>query len=192
MALSYSFRFRNIYPSRRWLRRSIIVKTWTVSIRLTWDVCLSVYLVSYRLRLAYLGIIEALSYRDARKALRGFGTQQYCRQADGYLDDAEILSGDCRWPYAIAVLRTWRRCACLLILLSCFRCSWILERGYGEGSAVIVDVGTTRMPSSVTKSGFKLTGDVLFNEVAPKCSYITPVPGGVGPMTIILWCVTHC
>ena len=41
----------------------------------------------------YLGIIEALSYRDARKALRGFGTQQYCRQADGYLDDAEILSG---------------------------------------------------------------------------------------------------
>ena len=51
--------------------------------------------------------------------------------------------------------------------------------------AVIVDVGTTRMPSSITKSGFKLTGDVLFNEVAPKCSYITPVPGGVGPMTII-------
>ena len=41
----------------------------------------------------YLGIIETLSYRDARKALRGFGTQQYCRQADGYLDDAEILSG---------------------------------------------------------------------------------------------------
>ncbi len=51
--------------------------------------------------------------------------------------------------------------------------------------AVIVDVGTTRMPSSVTKSGFKLVGDVKFDEVAPKCSYITPVPGGVGPMTII-------
>lgn len=51
--------------------------------------------------------------------------------------------------------------------------------------AVIVDVGTTRMPSSVTKSGFKLTGDVKFDEVAPLCSYITPVPGGVGPMTII-------
>lgn len=51
--------------------------------------------------------------------------------------------------------------------------------------AVIVDVGTTRMPSSVTKSGYKLTGDVKFDEVAPKCSYITPVPGGVGPMTII-------
>ena len=51
--------------------------------------------------------------------------------------------------------------------------------------AVVIDVGTTRMPSSHTKSGFKLTGDVLFSEVAPKCSYITPVPGGVGPMTII-------
>ncbi|WP_106830843.1 bifunctional methylenetetrahydrofolate dehydrogenase/methenyltetrahydrofolate cyclohydrolase FolD [Parabacteroides pacaensis] len=51
--------------------------------------------------------------------------------------------------------------------------------------AVIIDVGTTRLPSSVTKSGFKLTGDVKFDEVAPLCSYITPVPGGVGPMTII-------
>lgn len=51
--------------------------------------------------------------------------------------------------------------------------------------AVIIDVGTTRVPSTKTKSGFKLTGDVKFDEVAPKCSYITPVPGGVGPMTIV-------
>ena len=51
--------------------------------------------------------------------------------------------------------------------------------------AVIVDVGTTRIPSDKTKSGFKLTGDVKFDEVAEKCSYITPVPGGVGPMTIV-------
>lgn len=51
--------------------------------------------------------------------------------------------------------------------------------------AVVIDVGTTRVPSSKTKSGFKLTGDVAFDEVAPKCSYITPVPGGVGPMTIV-------
>ena len=50
--------------------------------------------------------------------------------------------------------------------------------------AVVIDVGTTRVPSTTTKSGFKLTGDVAFDEVAPKCSYITPVPGGVGPMTI--------
>lgn len=49
--------------------------------------------------------------------------------------------------------------------------------------AVVIDVGTTRVPSSETKSGWKLTGDVDFLNVAPKCSYITPVPGGVGPMT---------
>ncbi len=51
--------------------------------------------------------------------------------------------------------------------------------------AVVIDVGTTRVPSNKTKSGFRLTGDVAFDEVAPKCSYITPVPGGVGPMTIV-------
>ena len=50
--------------------------------------------------------------------------------------------------------------------------------------AVIIDVGTTRVPDTTRKSGFRLNGDVFFEEVAPKCSYITPVPGGVGPMTI--------
>jgi len=54
-----------------------------------------------------------------------------------------------------------------------------------KDGAVVIDVGTTRVPSTLTKSGFKLTGDVKFDEVAPKCSYITPVPGGVGPMTIV-------
>lgn len=51
--------------------------------------------------------------------------------------------------------------------------------------AVVIDVGTTRVPNASAKSGFKLTGDVKFDEVAPKCSFITPVPGGVGPMTIV-------
>ena len=51
--------------------------------------------------------------------------------------------------------------------------------------AVVIDVGTTRVPNEHSKSGFKLTGDVNFEQVAPKCSYITPVPGGVGPMTIV-------
>lgn len=49
--------------------------------------------------------------------------------------------------------------------------------------AVVIDVGTTRVPSSECKSGWKLVGDVDFENVAPLCSYITPVPGGVGPMT---------
>ncbi len=52
-----------------------------------------------------------------------------------------------------------------------------------KDGAVLIDVGTTRVKSDQTKSGFKLKGDVKFDEVAEKCSYITPVPGGVGPMT---------
>jgi len=51
--------------------------------------------------------------------------------------------------------------------------------------AVVIDVGITRVKSDKTKSGWKLLGDVSYDEVAPKCSYITPVPGGVGPMTIV-------
>lgn len=51
--------------------------------------------------------------------------------------------------------------------------------------AVVIDVGTTRVPDSTRKSGFRLCGDVDYDNVAPKCSYITPVPGGVGPMTIV-------
>lgn len=50
--------------------------------------------------------------------------------------------------------------------------------------AVIIDVGITRMEDSSKKSGFKLKGDVAFDSVAPRCAWITPVPGGVGPMTI--------
>lgn len=53
-----------------------------------------------------------------------------------------------------------------------------------KDGAVIVDVGTTRVPDASRKSGFRLNGDVKFDDVSPKCSFITPVPGGVGPMTI--------
>jgi len=51
--------------------------------------------------------------------------------------------------------------------------------------AVVVDVGITRIHDASKKSGFRLSGDVDFESVAPKCSFITPVPGGVGPMTIV-------
>ena len=50
--------------------------------------------------------------------------------------------------------------------------------------AVVVDVGITRVKAD-NKTGFKLVGDVKYDQVAPKCSFITPVPGGVGPMTIV-------
>ena len=52
-----------------------------------------------------------------------------------------------------------------------------------RSGAVVIDVGTTRVPDASRKSGFRLAGDVDFDQVAPKCSWITPVPGGVGPMT---------
>lgn len=54
-----------------------------------------------------------------------------------------------------------------------------------KDGAVVIDVGTTRVPDASRKSGFRLRGDVEFDTVAPKCSFITPVPGGVGPMTIV-------
>ena len=52
--------------------------------------------------------------------------------------------------------------------------------------AVVIDVGTTRVKDETRKSGFRLSGDVKYDEVAPKCEWITPVPGGVGPMTICM------
>lgn len=61
--------------------------------------------------------------------------------------------------------------------------NFVTEDMVKEG-AVIIDVGTTRVPDATRKSGFRLNGDVDFEKVAPHCSFITPVPGGVGPMTI--------
>ncbi len=54
-----------------------------------------------------------------------------------------------------------------------------------KDGAVVVDVGITRLPDENSAKGYKIVGDVKFEEVAPKCSYITPVPGGVGPMTVV-------
>lgn len=54
-----------------------------------------------------------------------------------------------------------------------------------KDGATVIDVGTTRVPDVSRKSGFRLCGDVDFDNVAPKCAFITPVPGGVGPMTIV-------
>jgi methylenetetrahydrofolate dehydrogenase (NADP+) / methenyltetrahydrofolate cyclohydrolase len=59
-----------------------------------------------------------------------------------------------------------------------------ITAGMVKEGAVIIDVGITRVSDVTKKSGFKLLGDVQFESVAPKCSFITPVPGGVGPMTI--------
>lgn len=70
-----------------------------------------------------------------------------------------------------------------IIIAAIGRPAFVTEDMVKEG-AVIVDVGTTRVPDATRKSGYRLQGDVDFEHVAPHCSFITPVPGGVGPMTI--------
>ena len=75
-------------------------------------------------------------------------------------------------------------CAQADIIVAALGMSEFLTGDMVKEGAVVIDVGITRVRSDKTKSGWKLLGDVKFDEVAPKCSYITPVPGGVGPMTI--------
>ena len=71
------------------------------------------------------------------------------------------------------------------IIIAAMGCPNFVTADMVKEGAVVIDVGTTRLPSADRIKGWKLTGDVCFDEVAPLCSYITPVPGGVGPMTIV-------
>lgn len=74
-------------------------------------------------------------------------------------------------------------CAEADILIAALGSPEFIKANMVKEGAVVIDVGTTRVPAPETKSGWCLKGDVKFDEVAPKCSFITPVPGGVGPMT---------
>lgn len=71
------------------------------------------------------------------------------------------------------------------IIIAALGQPYFLKADMVKEGAVVIDVGTTRVPDATRKSGFRLCGDVDFDNVAPKCSFITPVPGGVGPMTIV-------
>ncbi len=71
------------------------------------------------------------------------------------------------------------------IIIAALGIPYFLKADMVKEGAVVIDVGMTRIPAPELKQGFKLAGDVEFSTVAEKCSYITPVPGGVGPMTII-------
>ena len=71
------------------------------------------------------------------------------------------------------------------IIIAALGQPYFLKAEMVKEGAVVIDVGTTRVPDATRKSGFRLCGDVDFDNVAPKCSFITPVPGGVGPMTIV-------
>lgn len=76
-------------------------------------------------------------------------------------------------------------CAQADIIIAALGSPDFLKADMVKEGATVIDVGTTRVKSDKTKSGWKLKGDVDFEAVAPKCSFITPVPGGVGPMTIV-------
>lgn len=97
----------------------------------------------------------------------------------GYPGDATVTVCHSRTPNIKEV------CLSADIIIAALGVPEFLKGDMVKDGVVVVDVGTTRVPSTGTKSGFRLKGDVAFDEVAPKASYITPVPGGVGPMTII-------
>lgn len=97
----------------------------------------------------------------------------------GYPGDATVTVCHSRTPNIKEI------CQSADIIIAALGVPEFLKGDMVKEGVVVIDVGTTRVPSSETKSGFRLKGDVAFDEVAPKASYITPVPGGVGPMTII-------
>lgn len=97
----------------------------------------------------------------------------------GYPGDATVTVCHSRTPDIKEV------CLSADIIIAALGVPEFLKGDMVKEGVVVIDVGTTRVPSTETKSGFKLKGDVTFDEVAAKASYITPVPGGVGPMTII-------
>ncbi|MDR1881718.1 MAG: bifunctional methylenetetrahydrofolate dehydrogenase/methenyltetrahydrofolate cyclohydrolase FolD [Prevotella sp.] len=97
----------------------------------------------------------------------------------GYPGDATVTVCHSRTPNIREI------CLSADIIIAALGAPEFLKGDMVKDGVVVIDVGTTRVPSSETKSGFKLKGDVAFGEVAPKASFITPVPGGVGPMTII-------
>lgn len=97
----------------------------------------------------------------------------------GYPGDATVTVCHSRTPNIKEI------CLSADIIIAALGVPEFLKGDMVKEGVTVIDVGTTRVPSTETKSGFKLKGDVAFDEVAAKASYITPVPGGVGPMTII-------
>lgn len=97
----------------------------------------------------------------------------------GYPGDATVTVCHSRTPNIKEI------CLKADIIIAALGVPEFLKGDMVKEGVTVIDVGTTRVPSAETKSGFKLKGDVAFDEVAAKAAFITPVPGGVGPMTII-------
>ena len=85
-----------------------------------------------------------------------------------------------QWCLHALYLQDWS-----LIIIAALGSPRFLKGDMINEGTVIVDVGITRVADATKKTGYRLEGDVDFDSVAPKASYITPVPGGVGPMTIV-------
>ena len=97
----------------------------------------------------------------------------------GYPGDATVTVCHSRTPNIKEI------CLSADIIIAALGVPEFLKGDMVKEGVTVIDVGTTRVPSTETKSGFKLKGDVAFDEVAATAAFITPVPGGVGPMTII-------
>lgn len=131
-------------------------------------------------------LLAQLTNRDQRKTLCGTGTKQHCGQTGSYTHDAKGLSGNATVTVCHSATPNIKEiCRTADIIIAALGSPEFVTADMVKEGVVIIDVGTTRVPDATKKSGFKLTGDVKFDEVAPKCSFITPVPGGVGPMTIV-------
>ncbi|MCQ2606154.1 MAG: bifunctional methylenetetrahydrofolate dehydrogenase/methenyltetrahydrofolate cyclohydrolase FolD [Bacteroidales bacterium] len=100
-----------------------------------------------------------------------------------------VLLGQKGWDCTVTLCHSRTKnleeiCASADILIAALGAPGFVKANMVKEGAVVIDVGTTRVTDATRERGWRLCGDVQFDEVAPKCSYITPVPGGVGPMTI--------
>lgn len=100
-----------------------------------------------------------------------------------------VLLGQKGWDCTVTLCHSRTKnleeiCASADILIAALGTPGFVKANMVKEGAVVIDVGTTRVTDATRERGWRLCGDVQFDEVAPKCSYITPVPGGVGPMTI--------
>lgn len=100
-----------------------------------------------------------------------------------------VLLGQKGWDCTVTLCHSRTKnleevCASADILIAALGTPGFVKANMVKEGAVVIDVGTTRVVDATRERGWRLCGDVQFDEVAPKCSYITPVPGGVGPMTI--------
>ncbi len=127
---------------------------------------------------------EALSDRDFRQEVRGVGRSNIVGKPMAALMMQKAYPGDATVTVCHSRSKGPGKGNAMeadIIIAALGQPNFVKAEMVKEG-AVVIDVGTTRVPDASKKSGFKLTGDVKFDEVAPKCSFITPVPGGVGPI----------